>query len=232
MICTGVILNFQRFCAISFEENFETISRRKKTKPNFSMGSLRSRCPVVLSPFRNASRGEKPHPRSSEGISKMPLPAPVALHDCRDQAPQRESLQVFVPLRGAGGGRMYLSAIAPYRWVHLLQVLQPAEHATHKTPASPALCARGVPLSWSCPNQRGWGATPACFLAPGCSSPASLCQGCPLPPRRADLWLSSASDILLLNKKKINTILIQQSPWLKLPLVYFLPLNKYIYIQY
>lgn len=40
LICTGVILNFQRFCAISFEENFETISRRKKTKPTFSMGSL------------------------------------------------------------------------------------------------------------------------------------------------------------------------------------------------
>jgi len=68
---------------------------------------------------------------------------------------------------------------------------------------------------------------PACFLAPGCSSPASLCWGCPLPPRLANVRLSC---LWYPPAQQKPQFFIQQSPWLKLPLVYFLPLNKYIYI--
>lgn len=166
----------------------------------------------MLSPFGNASCDKmlglmrNPHPESKKHTSTTLLPAPVALHSpCITAGTSKNNPCRLLYL--SGGGRMLVPAMFLTR-VQLLQVHQPLEHATCKlhscSPKSPeqwCMVTRGM-LLCSCPSQGGWGAVPASFLAHSCSSPASLCLGCPLLLRLAGLSGLSLISSCSTEKKK------------------------------
>lgn len=81
---------------------------------------------------------EKPHPRSREGTSKMPLPTPVALYDCREQAPQRRVPACFCTSRGKDTCTCLSSLLtaqsSSYKFINPWS-MQPVNHP----PANPAL---------------------------------------------------------------------------------------------
>lgn len=62
-------------------EIFQTISRRKQTKPRFSMGALCgfSSLPNLSPSLRVTSLLKKPHPKSSQGISEVSLSPSVTV---------------------------------------------------------------------------------------------------------------------------------------------------------
>lgn len=151
------------------------------------------RRPVVLSPCRNASCGDKvlgltgnPHPKSKKHTSTMLLPAPVALHSpCITAGTSKNNPCRLLYL---SGGRMLVpttSCSPPLCPAPTSSSAPRSMQPVNCTPAAPNLPSSGARwwggmLLCSCPSQGGWGAVPAGFLAHSYSSPASLCQGCPL----------------------------------------------------
>lgn len=146
LICTGALLNFQTFCAISFEENFETISRRKKTKLNFSMGSL----------WLSLAESWGAEPLSNcfllcQDLGAMGKPPP---------SPKERTSNA--------------TGCVAVGTEHLHGTSLQGKDARSTSSCSLPLCPAA--MQSSPPGAQGL------FVARGSYYPASLCQGCPLPP--------------------------------------------------